>query len=79
MITTGCNEPFRLLNDTASGMEENSERDEEKLVDSGIEFYKLTRDVAKWYYSAAIEGAWKEAEGRYPADLVQRYKQYQRR
>ncbi|MFC1869265.1 TRAP transporter substrate-binding protein DctP [Thermodesulfobacteriota bacterium] len=50
-----------------------------KLLAGGIEFYKLSPDMEKWYYSAAIDGAWEEALTKYPADLVAGYRKYLRR
>jgi TRAP-type C4-dicarboxylate transport system substrate-binding protein len=53
--------------------------DREKLKKGGIEFYKLAPDVAKWFASTSIEAPWKEAEERYPAELVQEYRKFLRR
>lgn len=53
--------------------------DREKLEKGGIEFYKLSPDMEKWYLSTSVEAPWKEAEAKYPAELVQEYRKYLRR
>ncbi len=34
--------------------------DREKLEKGGIEFYKLSPDMAKWYLNTSIEASWKD-------------------
>ncbi|MFC1867686.1 TRAP transporter substrate-binding protein DctP [Thermodesulfobacteriota bacterium] len=58
---------------------EKYREDREKLKKGGIEFYKLSPDVARWYSNTAIEACWKEAEVRHPADLISGYRKYLRR
>ena len=53
--------------------------DRAKLEKGGVEFYKLSPDVAKWFIQTSIDASWKEAEGRYPAELVQEYRKFLRR
>ena len=53
--------------------------DRGKLKKGGIEFYKLSPDMAKWYLETSIEASWKEAEKKYPADLVSEYRKHLRR
>lgn len=53
--------------------------DREKLEKGGIEFYKLSPDISKWYLETSIEAPWKEAEKKYPADLVSEYRKHLRR
>jgi len=53
--------------------------DTEKLKKGGIEFYKLSPDMEKWYLSTSVEAPWKEAEEKYPADLVEEYRKFLRR
>ena len=53
--------------------------DREKLKKAGVEFYKLSPDVAKWFLETSIEASWKEAEQKYPADLVSEYRMFLRK
>jgi len=53
--------------------------DRENLEKKGIEFYKLSPEMSKWFSTTAIEASWKEAEEKYPADLVNEYRKYLRR
>jgi TRAP-type transport system periplasmic protein len=41
---------------------------------AGVEFYKLSPEVKKWYYDAAYETAWKEDAKRFPPEIVQKLK-----
>lgn len=53
--------------------------DREKLTKAGIEFYKLSPDMSKWFIETSIEASWKEAEQKYPADLVSEYRMFLRK
>ena len=58
---------------------ENVIEDKEKLRKGGIEFYKLSPDMEKWFLDTSIEACWEEAETKYPAELVNEYRKYLRR
>lgn len=53
--------------------------DKGKLRKGGIEFYKLSPDMEKWFIATSIDAPWKEAEKKYPIELVNEYKKYLRR
>ena len=53
--------------------------DKGKLKKGGIEFYKLSPDMEKWFIATSIDASWKEAETKYPIELVNEYKKYLRR
>ncbi len=53
--------------------------DRQNLEKGGIEFFKLSPDMSKWFSNTAIEAPWKEAEEKYPADLVKEYRKHLRR
>lgn len=40
--------------------------DKQKLVDAGVEIYKLSPDTAKWFIDTAYDAAWKAQEARFP-------------
>lgn len=60
-------------------MKAHVEEDRAKLEKGGIEFYKLSPDIAKWFLDTSIDASWKEAEKKYPAALVSEYAKYLRR
>ena len=53
--------------------------DRQNLEKNGIEFYKLSPEISKWFSTTAVEASWKEAEEKYPAALVNEYRKYLRR
>ena len=45
----------------------------------GVEFYKLSPDVAEWYLDCAYESMWPELYKDYPADIVKRFEELYRK
>jgi len=37
-----------------------------KMLDAGVEFYKLSPDVADWYLKTAYDAAWEYQQKRFP-------------
>ena len=57
-------------------MHANVKEDRAKLEKGGIEFYKLSPDMAKWFLQTSIDASWQEAEKKYPAELISEYRKY---
>ena len=45
-----------------------------KIAESGVEFYKLSPDMADWYLKTAYESAWQYQQKRFP-DVTPKLKQ----
>jgi TRAP-type C4-dicarboxylate transport system substrate-binding protein len=45
-----------------------------KVIDEGVQFYKLPPDTEKWYRAAAYEGAWEDDAKIYPSEVVNKLK-----
>ena len=39
-----------------------------KMLDAGVEFYKLSPDVADWYIKTAYDAAWEYQQKRFPKE-----------
>ena len=71
-----------IMQETAIELEKTwpavREAEEAKLrkvaMKAGVQFYKLSPDVAKWYLDTAYEEGWKDDAKKYPAEIVNKFK-----
>jgi len=74
----------KIMQDTAIELEETwppvDQEAEGKMIkkakDAGVEFYKLSPDVEKWFMNAAYGAAWEDDAKLYPPEIVNKLKQF---